>query len=207
MPTRSRGTRDADGRPPTVTEIARRQQILDATIAIIGRAGWSACTLQSVADEIGVTKAAVIYHVGTKAGLVEQAYGFVINEFATFVHESVIAANTPMDSIVAFTQAHLDYMLDHPDHARLIAESVNDAHPTGIEDRPSTPSRTLPLIELIDTARAAGHTHADPAEPAAVVATALTGMIDASVAAWLTDSTFDMTAAGRLIRTCIHATV
>lgn len=207
MPTRSRGTRDTDGRPPTVTEIVRRQQILDATIAIIGRAGWAACTLQSVADEIGVTKAAVIYHVGTKAGLVEQAYGLVINQFATYVHERVEAANTPMDSIVAFARAHLDYMREHPDHARLIAESVNDAHPTAIEDRPSTPSRATPLIELIDAARAEGPTHASEPEPAPVVATVLNGMIDATVAAWLDTPTFDTTAAGRLIQTSIYAAV
>lgn len=207
MPTRSRGARDADRRPPTVTEVVRRQQILDATIAIIGRAGWAACTLQSVADEIGVTKAAVIYHVGSKAGLVERAYNVVINEFATFVHERVEAANTPMDGIVAFASAHLDYMREHPDHARLIAESVNDAHPTSIEDRPTAPARTTPLIELIDAARAAGQARADPPEPALVVATIINGMIDASVAAWLTDPAFDMTTAGRLIHTCVHSTV
>lgn len=207
MPTRSRAVRDSAGRPPTAAELARRREILEATIAVIGRGGWAACTLQSVADEIGVTKAAVIYHVGTKAALVEQAYSYVIQQFAGVVQARVDAAGTPRDGVLAFAVAHLDYMRDHRNHARLIAESLNDAHPTGIEDRPDTPHRTQPAIRLIEAARAAGDAGAAHPEASVVVATMLNGMIDAAVGAWLQDDDFDLAAAERLVRDYIAAAV
>ncbi|MEJ1088080.1 TetR/AcrR family transcriptional regulator [Microbacterium sp. Mu-80] len=206
MPTRARRVRDAGGRPPTATEVARRRQILDATISIVGRAGWAACTLQSVADEIGVTKAAVIYHVGTKAGLVEQAYSFVIDDFVAFVQVRLETAGTPLDAVVTFALAHLEHMREHRDHARLIAESLTDAAPADIDDRPTSVSRTAPAVALIDAARAAA-ADTGSREPAIVVATVLNGMVDAAVAAWLQDPGFDLDAAGRLISVFIRTSV
>lgn len=207
MPTRSRSVRDAAGRPPTSAEVARRRQILDATIAVIGRGGWAACTLQSVADEIGVTKAAVIYHVGTKAGLVEQAYSHVVEEFAVFVQERVEAAVDSLDVVVQFASAHLDYMRAHRDHARVIAETLDDAHQTEISDSPTTPARAEPAITMIEAARAEGYGGARHPESAAVVATVLSGMIDAAVAAWLQDPAFDLEAARRLLRQYVVSAV
>ncbi|MFB8387483.1 TetR/AcrR family transcriptional regulator [Microbacterium sp. NPDC055910] len=198
--------REAAGRPPTAAELARRREILDATIAVIARGGWAACTLQSVADEIGVTKAAVIYHVGTKAGLVEQAYSFVITAFTEAVQARVEAATDPSDALVRFAHAHLDYMRDHRDHARVIAEALDDAHPNELDDRPTSPDRALPVIALIEAARAADTSPA-PQEGPRVVATALGGMIDAAVAAWLQDPAFDLDAAKRLLTTFLAAAV
>ena len=199
MPTRSRRVREAAGRPPTASELARRQEILDATIAIIGRGGWAACTFQSVADEIGVTKAAVIYYVGTKAGLVEQAYSFVIQSFTEYVQQSIEKASDPLDAIVRFAHAHLDYMSAHRDHARVIAEALYDTTATGIDDHPTTPMRAAPAIAMIDEARSAGLGHARLPEDARIVATVLNGMVDSAVAAWLIEPGFDLEAAGRLI--------
>jgi TetR/AcrR family transcriptional regulator len=207
VPTRSRSVRDAAGRPPTATELARRREILDATIAVIGRGGWAACTLQSVADEIGVTKAAVIYHVGTKAGLAEQAYSFVIDAFAEYVQERVEHAPDALDAVLRFAHAHLDYMREHRAHARVIAESLDHADATDIEDRPTAPARADPATALIDAARAAGRGVAQHPESSLIVATVMNGMIDAAVAAWLHDSDFDLDAAKRLLSVYITAAI
>lgn len=207
MPTRPLSVREADGRPPTAAELARRREILDATIAVIGRGGWAACTLQAVAAEVGVTKAAVIYHVGTKAALVEQAYAFVIAAFTQFVQERVEASTDPLDAVTEFALAHLDYMREHRDHARLIAESLHDAHDSGIDDSPTTPARAEPAIALIEAARTAGNGRARHPEDARVIATVVGGMIDSAVAAWLIDPDFDLEAAKRLIALHIVTTV
>lgn len=199
MPTRSRIVRDASGRPPTPAELERRRQILDATIAVIDRGGWAACTLQGVADEMGVTKAAVIYHVGTKAGLVEQAYLAVIDSFTAYVHQEVETATDPLDAVVRLAHAHVDYFRAHRAHARVIAESLDPGHAADLDDSPTTPTRAGPVAALITAAREDGHGAAPPAEDAVVVATVLNGMIDAAVAAWLHDPAFDLDAARRLL--------
>lgn len=207
MPTRSRRVREAAGRPPTTAELARRQEILDATIAIIGRGGWAACTLQSVADEIGVTKAAVIYYVGTKAGLVEQAYSFVIQAFTGYVQQRVEAASDPLDAIVRFAHAHLEYMRAHRDHARVMAEALDETAAIGIDDHPTKPARAAPAIAMIDAARAAGLGDASRPEDSRVIATVLNGMVDSAVAAWLIDPGFDLESASRLLTVYIRAAV
>lgn len=207
MPTRSRRVREAAGRPPTAAELTRRREILDATIAIIGRAGWAACTLQSVADEIGVTKAAVIYHVGTKAGLVEQAYSFVIQAFTSYVQTRVEQAADPLDAVVHYAHAHIDYMREHREHARVIAEALDGAHSTDIDDHPSAVSRAEPGIAMIEAARAAGFGGAQHPESARIVATVLNGMVDSAVAAWLHDPVVDLEAAKRLLTVYIRAAV
>src|SRR5690242_8786043 len=102
MPTRSRRLRDAAGRPPTANDLARREQITNAAIEIVGRAGWRACTLQAVDDRLDLTKAAILYHVGTKDELVRRAYDAVIDRFAKYVESRVEVATDPREAISAF---------------------------------------------------------------------------------------------------------
>ena len=48
------------------------QSILDASLRCVGRDGFAATTMQSIADEAGVGKRAVIYYFGTREGLFDQ---------------------------------------------------------------------------------------------------------------------------------------
>jgi TetR/AcrR family transcriptional regulator len=200
MPTRSRSQRDAAGRAPTAAGLGRRRQILDATIAVIARSGWAAGTLQAVADELGVTKAAVIYHVGTKAELVRQAYDAVIESFVEYVSGAVEEATDPLDAVERFARAHLDYMREHPDHARVIVE-VLGGESDG--DSPSSPGRAVPLAGLITAARSGDESAID----ATVLATVIAGAIDGSVQAWLDDPAFDLDAADLALVALIRAAV
>ncbi|WJL94703.1 hypothetical protein QSU92_12085 [Microbacterium sp. ET2] len=145
------------------------------------------------------TKAAALYHVGTKAELVEQAYSSVISDFVAFVQARVDDAPGSLERVVAYAEAHIDYMRNHRDHARVIAETLDDAHPTGIDDRPETSRRTDPAVDLIDAARRSGGASASP-ESSVVVATALHGMIDSAIAAWLDRPEFDLDATKRVMR-------
>lgn len=197
MPTRSRQERDASGRPPTATERARRAEITQTTIELIGEGGWSVCTLQAVAERMGVTKAAVLYHVGTKSELVRQAYAFVIEDFAGFVHERMLRAEDAADAVIRFADAHLEYMQANRSHARVIVEALHHDDATGLDDAPEDARRAEPLIALIEEAR--GDSRGESVS-AAVLATAIAGIIDANVSAWLADPEFDIAAGQRLLR-------
>ncbi len=202
--------REAAGRAPTGAQLERRRQIVDATIGIIGRVGWAGCSLQRVADEIGVTKAAVIYHIGTKVELVQQAYDEVIETFVEYVTGEIAAATDPLDAVLRFARAHLHFVRLHPDHARVIVEALDDANPTTIEDSPHSHQRYAPLVALIETARDSsdrrGSGTTTPVD-ATTLAVVIAGAIDRSTQAWLEDPTFDLDSANRAIGLLITAAV
>lgn len=188
MPTRSRQIRDAAGRPPTAAELARRQQILDATITVIARAGWVGCTLQSVADEIGITKAAVIYHVGTKQDLVRQAYNAVMHQFTDYLQSQLEGAVDATDALHQFVGSQIRYLRDHPSHARVITEAIIAGPAVGVDDTPQSPERTAVLVTLIHAARTEAPERIDDD----TLAVLLAGTIDAAVQAWLENPSFNL---------------
>jgi AcrR family transcriptional regulator len=50
---------------------SRREQLLDAAVAVIRRDGASALTLDAVAAEAGVSKGGVLYHFASKRALID----------------------------------------------------------------------------------------------------------------------------------------
>ena len=200
MPTRSLSVRTASGRPPTAAELARREQLIEATIELVAEVGWRGFTIQRVADAVGVTKAAVIYHVGSREQLVRAAYQRVIDAFIGAVTERVATAGDAVQVVEFTLRAQLEYFREHPDHARVIVEALGSD--LGIEDSPSAPERRDALAGLILAARGVGD-----AESAGVLAVLLNGALDGAVAASLTDSSFDLAAAGEELIALLHARI
>jgi AcrR family transcriptional regulator len=56
-------------RGPYRTGIRRRQQILDAATIVFGRRGYGTASLRMIADEVGVTPAALLRHFDSKEDL------------------------------------------------------------------------------------------------------------------------------------------
>jgi AcrR family transcriptional regulator len=198
MPTRSLSVRTASGRPPTAAELARREQLIEATIGLVAEVGWTGFTIQRVADAVGVTKAAVIYHVGSREQLVRAAYQRVIDAFIGAVTERVATAEDAVQVVEFTLRAQLEYFREHPDHARVIVEALGSD--LGIEDSPSAPERRDALAGLILAARGGGD-----AESAGVLAVLLNGALDGAVAASLTDPSFDLAAAEEELIALLHA--
>lgn len=63
----STGTR----RRVRLTPEQRRAQILEAATALVARHGFYGVSLQDVANEVGITQAGLLHHVGSKEGLLE----------------------------------------------------------------------------------------------------------------------------------------
>ncbi|GAB3616430.1 hypothetical protein GCM10027416_09870 [Okibacterium endophyticum] len=188
MPTRPRRVREAPGRTPTAAEVMRRAQILDATIAVIAEQGAARLSLQSVADTVGITKGAVVYHVGTKQQLVRETYEYVLGGYIGHIASQVEAASDPTAAVVAYLQAQTGWLRDHRDHARLIVEALATPD-TGINDSPVSPRRHNALTSMLSDAL-----HLDPAT-ARIRAVILAGAVDATIGAWLEDPAFNVDAA------------
>ena len=199
MPTRPLSVRSASGRPPTAAELERREQLIEATIGLVAEVGWRGFTIQRVADAVGVTKAAVIYHVGSREQLVRAAYQRVIDGFTEAVTARVATAEDAVQVVEFMLRAQLAYFREHPDHARVIVEALGSD--LGIDDAPDAPERRDVLAGFILAASGGD------AESAGVLAVLLNGALDAAVAASLTDPAFDLAAAEEELIALLHARI
>jgi AcrR family transcriptional regulator len=58
----------------------RREEILDATLAVVDRDGLAATRVGDVADALGVSSGLVFYHFGTKDALVAEAFAHAVQK-------------------------------------------------------------------------------------------------------------------------------
>lgn len=63
--------RSKTGDERTFTETARRQQIIACAIDVIAEVGYPQTTIRKIADRAGIAMSVVLYHFGTKDGLIE----------------------------------------------------------------------------------------------------------------------------------------
>ena len=57
------------GKDPTFTEQARREQIVDAAIAVLAREGYAKTTFARIAEQAGISPGLITYHFGTRDDL------------------------------------------------------------------------------------------------------------------------------------------
>jgi AcrR family transcriptional regulator len=93
----------------------RRQQILDAALAIADERGVDAVSMRAVADRVGVTSMALYPHVGDKAGLLDGLVGRLLGEV-----EPPDPALPWRDRMRAFARAMRVVALKHPAATQLL---------------------------------------------------------------------------------------
>ncbi|MEU8331286.1 TetR/AcrR family transcriptional regulator [Micromonospora sp. NPDC048839] len=173
-------------KPLTITERARRAQLIGVTIDLVARHGYPGTSLARIAEAAGISKAAVLYHFPSKDAVVRTAYASVLESLTEYVGAEV-AARSGAPAVEAYVRSLVAYLRDHPDHTRMIVEALREE--TGIGDTPNAPSRREAVAGLIDAARAAGDYRpgVDPQTTAVIV----NGAIDAIVSERLADPDFD----------------
>jgi len=184
-------------RPLTFTQQARRQQLIDVTVAAVADVGYARCSLQHIADAAGITKAAVIYHFPSRSALIRAAYEQVIGQLVEHVGARVEAAGSPAAAVEAYVAAMLEHLAARPAHIRMITEAL-DGDGTDITDRADRPARWRPLADLVEAAVAAGEFRADlDARSTAIM---LGGGIDQLLHEFLGDPGFDPVRGGETLR-------
>lgn len=177
-------------RPLTITEQARRAQLVEVTINSISRYGYAGTSLARIAEAAGLSKAAVLYHFPSKDAVVRAAYDTVIGQLTEHIGTAVEAASG-VAAVEAYIRALTGHLARHPDHTRMIVEAIGDA-PT-VDDTPAAPGRRESVAALIAAARDTGDYRAD-VDPT-LTAIMMNGALDAIVSQQLTDPSFDTAAA------------
>ncbi len=103
------------GRPST----GARERILEAAIEVLKQDGYAGLTIAKVAEAAGESKSLVVYHYGSKEGLVGAAGGAI----AETITEEVLAAidgATTVEAVVRAADAGVERILDEDERvARL----------------------------------------------------------------------------------------
>jgi len=94
------------GRPST----GARERILDAAIEVLKSDGYAGLTIAKVAERAGESKPLVVYHYGSKQGLVE-ASGQAVAELVTTEALDAVQSATTVEEIIRGVADGLDRLL------------------------------------------------------------------------------------------------
>ncbi|MFF4182653.1 TetR/AcrR family transcriptional regulator [Streptomyces sp. NPDC001691] len=180
---------------PTFTEQARRRQLIEATIDSIATRGYPATSLAAIAEQAGVSKAAVLYHYASKDKLTEATLAHVLDQFTAYVAERVEREDDPRGALVAYVRAMIGYQRANRRHVRVIVEMLlDDQGGTRLKTPGShdTGGRWQGLAALLTRGQEAGSFREfDPR----TVSLAIGGAIDGVIAHWLVHPELDLEAA------------
>ncbi|WP_460497557.1 TetR/AcrR family transcriptional regulator [Glycomyces tarimensis] len=183
----------------TLTERARRRQLIDVTIELVADRGYAGASLARIAERAGITKAAVLYHFPTKAAVVDAAHEHVLTALTDHVAAAVEAADAA-EAPAAYIRGMVGHLHDHPRHTRMIVEAMSNG-----EGRYDPAERWRPLARLLGEAKDSLGARADL--DLRTLAIIVGGAIDAIVAEQLGDPDYDTLAAADqladLVRTAL----
>ncbi|WP_167382962.1 TetR/AcrR family transcriptional regulator [Streptomyces mangrovisoli] len=91
---------------------ATRQQIIETAQRLFAARGFQATSLQAIADEMGLTKAAVYYHFRTKAQLLHASLDFAVEEMTVLLDE-VAGMTSRQERLDAYAVGWVDFLVRH----------------------------------------------------------------------------------------------
>ncbi len=132
----------------------RSAHIADETRGLILRAaetefaarGFAQARLEDMAERVGITRAAIIYHYGDKQALYDTVLSELIGDFARHIEAQRAAHEDPRDRVMAIVDSFIAYSWRRPTLARLFMREVADA---GTGFRPFVAELLEPLFSGI----------------------------------------------------------
>jgi AcrR family transcriptional regulator len=110
----------------TVTEAARREQILAHTVEVIAERGYTGASLNRIAEHIGISKGLISYHFAGKADLLEALVNDVFARGGEYVMERHGDAfgprGTATEALRAYLEGNLAFIAAHPRDVGAVVE-------------------------------------------------------------------------------------
>ncbi len=131
-----------------LTADARREQLLDATKAIVAREGFHAVSIEAVAREAGITRPVVYGHFDDLTGLLE---ALVDREAARALEQLATVLPPDHEGLLPALAAYLEAVQTDPDTWRLVLVPQEGA-PRSLQDHVSR-GRTAVVAQLAGAIR------------------------------------------------------
>lgn len=101
----------------TVTERARRAQIVEAAVRTVAELGYAGASFKQIAARAALSSTGLIsYHFAGKQELVDEVFQEILAVFGGFVLERVDVGGTAAEELRTFLLANVEFLRLHPDH-------------------------------------------------------------------------------------------
>lgn len=107
-----------------------RQQILQAAAALFLERGVAGVSMEQVRLQAGVSNGSLYHHFGTKPALLSALYEQSLRAYHAAVLRPLESGPPAEDGVRALVQAHLQWVLRHPQPARVLHELRRAVHET-----------------------------------------------------------------------------
>ncbi len=114
-------------RRSTVVAEETRELILRAAEIEFANRGFSRARLEDIAEPVGITRAAIIYHFGDKKALYAAVLEDTFRALAERIRAALEADATPAERVERLIGAWVDYAAERPTLARLFMREVADS--------------------------------------------------------------------------------
>ncbi|WP_176590263.1 TetR/AcrR family transcriptional regulator [Sphingobium sp. EM0848] len=104
-----------------------RQNILAAAERCFAEQGYDAAKLETIADSVGIKRAAIFYYFRNKQELFEDLTRDIHVGLIRQTHERLADATDPWEKLMLLVEAWLDFMVTRPTAARLVLRACADA--------------------------------------------------------------------------------
>jgi len=167
------------------TKDTRRDQVVTATLKLIGEYGITALTTAAIAKEVGMSEANIYRHFQNKKEILSETIKRIGEGLMRNVEIAVESASAPIDRLRRIFRLHLHYVGQNPGIPRLLFS--DDIHSNNTDLKPGLleiiSGYVLSLENLVAEGKKDGslRQHLDPK------AAALTfiGMVQVSIIRWI----------------------
>ena len=105
----------------------RKEQIIEATISVIGETGYSNASLANIAKKADVSTALISYYFPSKKDLADLLLKELIKRKITYIGKQMKEVDAPTEKLFAYIHANLSYSINHPSEGAAITELVFNA--------------------------------------------------------------------------------
>jgi AcrR family transcriptional regulator len=122
---------------------ARRQDILDATLACYSELGWAATTIADIREASGASTGSIYHHYQSKEGIGAALYAELLRRYRERLLERLERTRTARSFVRALVHHHLDWAAEHPNWARYLNDMRSHESLAGNEAQLRDASREL----------------------------------------------------------------
>ena len=98
-----------------------RQKILQTTGKLFSQRGYFGVSMQDIASEMGITKAALYYHFTGKDVLAEELMRYAVDELKKELKQAIENSKLPSDVLFNLIKTFLDFRIKRPEISLLVS--------------------------------------------------------------------------------------
>ena len=171
----------------TARRQATRQRLYEAAVTLIAEQGFSATTVDEIAERAGVAKGTVYYNFASKNDLFEEllrhGVGLLTDSLRRAADEVEARGGTRVDALDAMIRAGLDFIVRYPSFTQLYVAELWRTNRTWQDTLMAVRQEAVAVVEkVLGEAVAAGEVSDDIDVP--LTASALFGMVLVAALDW-----------------------